>query len=753
VIILPKPVILSIDTGGTMSDTVLVSEDSDFVIGKAQTTPEFEAKGIINSLKDAAFKWNLSVEDAVKDLKIIIYTGTIMLNRILEYKGLSSIGIITTAGFEDTLKMGRSRQAWNTLSYGERLHAISHFHPKPLIPRNLIMGVRERVLVTGTEAIPLYEDEVKKSVETLINRGVTNIIIMFLNSWANPSHEIKAAEIALNTAKEMNKTINIFLSHKIAPILGELRRLNAVVIQVYAAEPSRKQFELMDQEFRKSGFKGSLYVYTNYGTLVSPSFERLIHTVKSGPSGGNSGVKYLADLYNLDYIVGADIGGTSFDVTTIVAKQPFIEPYTLVSKYEVAVPSVKVDSIGAGTGSFVRLDPTTKSLHIGPDSAGYRIGMSWPEGKVNNVTLNDVMLTLGYLNPDYFLGGSVKLHKDIAVNSIKEQIADELKIDVIDAAWEIYKMQTEEMKFYLESLIRGLGFSPELFSFVIYGGGGPSMVAAISQGLRFNKVMVPELAPAFSAYGASLSDLGIRLERSLESYIPPLPGVEPKGIAIDMMNGIAKLLNIKLSVEELESVRELLYTNSMELLKAAWSQLKDEIKEEFEKAGIKGEIAWKGGIRMQYAGMLDDIEVSTDTIDVTKEFLVNISNKFDSLFEKIYASSARSKEFGYVITRAILTGYMSMSKPFLKTFPEEGTEPSKTSYKGTREIYWDNKWVTAKIFEMGLLKPGNVIEGPSIIEAPAATFVVPPGFRTRLDSHRIFLLEEVKSSSLGGENK
>lgn len=568
---------------------------------------------------------------------------------------------------------------------------------------------------------------------------------MFLNSWANPSHELKAAEIAINFAKQMNKEIKVFLSYKIAPILGELRRLNAVVIQVYAAEPSRVQFNHLSKEFKKLGFSGPLYIYTNYGTLVSPSFERLIHTVKSGPSGGNSGVKYLSDLYNLEYIVGADIGGTSFDVTTVVQHQPFIEPYTLIGKYETAVPSVKVDSIGAGTGSYVTVDPVTKAVHIGPESAGYRIGVSWPEGGVNTVTLNDVMLVLGYLNPDYFLGGTIKLHKDVAINAIKEQVAEKLGVDVTQAAWEIYKMQTEEMKFYLESLIRGLGFSPELFSFVIYGGGGPSMIAAISEGLNFRSVLVPELAPAFSAYGASLSDLGIRLERSIETYVPPLPNVEPKGIAIDMMNGIAKLLGVKLSAEQLNAFREVLYLNATESLKNAWSGLKEEINQEFKKAGIEGNIKWKGAVRMQYAGMLDDIEVTSDSIDVDKDSLINLSSNFDSLFEKVYASAARSKEFGYVITRAVLTGYISMPKPYLKSYSEDKPEPPKNSYKGIRKIYW-NGWYDAKIYEMSLLKPGNLIEGPAIIEAPAATYVVPPRFKTRLDNHRIFLLEEINEN-------
>jgi N-methylhydantoinase A/acetone carboxylase beta subunit len=257
------PVVLGIDTGGTMTDTVLVTRDGSFVIGKAQTTPENEAVGIINSLRDAAKKWGMSIEEIAANLRTIIYSGTIMLNRVLERKGLQPIGVITTAGFEDTLRMGRSRQAWNVLSYAERLHAVSHFYPEPLVPRNMIVGVRERILVTGLEMIPLYENEVEEAARKLIQRGAKAIIIAFLNSWSNPKHEIEAEETVKKVASEQDLEIPIFLSHRIAPILGELRRLNAVVIQVYAAEPSREQFRIMEGEFRKRGFRAPLYIFTN----------------------------------------------------------------------------------------------------------------------------------------------------------------------------------------------------------------------------------------------------------------------------------------------------------------------------------------------------------------------------------------------------------------------------------------------------------------------------------------------------------
>lgn len=740
-----KPVILGIDTGGTMSDTVLVSEEGKFVVGKAQTTPYFEAEGILNSVGDAAKKWGLSVEEAVKDLRTVIYTGTIMLNRILERKGLQPLGIITTAGFEDTLKMGRSRQAWNVLSYAERLHAVSHFHPKPLVPRNMIAGVRERVLITGVEMVPLYEEEVEDAARKLLERGAKAIIVMFLNSWANPAHELKAEEIIKKVSSETGKKVPVFLSHRIAPILGELRRLNAVVIQVYAAEPSREQLTALENEFRKRGCGAPLYIFTNYGTVVPPTFERIVHTVNSGPAGGAVGTKFLADLYGFDYVIGTDVGGTSFDVTTIIAGQPTIAPFTIVERFEAAVPSIQIESIGAGTGSYLRVDPLTKSVKIGPESAGYRIGVCWREGGVETVTINDVMLILGYLNPDYFLGGDVKLDKKYAEKEFKRQIADELNMDPFEAAWGAYLMVADHMRLHLESIARSLGFSPENFHLVSYGGGGPSMVASYIEGLKFAGVMVPEIAPAFSAWGATLPDIGVRAEKSLEAYIPPLPGVLPQGIAESIVKGVAELLGVKIkSIDEIEGIRNLLYQNAVNVLSSAWKELKSYVEEEFVRSGLSGDITWKGAVRMLYAGMLDDIEVESPSLEVTDELVRDLCDKFDELFGNVYATSARSREFGYTITRAVLTGFIKLPKPEPIEEKEVAKEPPSEAFKGEREIYWKGKWYTAPTFEMGRLRAGNRIDGPAVIESPASTYLVPPGFTTKLDSRRVFWLEVTK---------
>ncbi|MEM3895827.1 MAG: hypothetical protein QW763_01010, partial [Archaeoglobaceae archaeon] len=231
----------------------------------------------------------------------------------------------------------------------------------------------------------------------------------------------------------------------------------------------------------------------------------------------------------------------------------------------------------------------------------------------------------------------------------------------------------------------------------------------------------------------------IRAEKSVEVYVPPLPGIRPVGIAEMIMRGIAQLLGIKIrGKEEIEGLRNLLIQNAVNVLSSTWKELHGYICEEFR--GVGGEIEWKAAVRMLYAGMLDDIEVDSSSIEATEELIKELCEKFDDLFGRVYAISARSKEFGYTITRAVLTGYLKLPKPSMKEETEVGLKPPSEAFKGEREIFWDGRWYRALIYEMDKLRPGNVIEGPAIIESPASTFVIPPTNRTKLDKRRIFWL-------------
>ncbi|MEM2618358.1 MAG: hydantoinase/oxoprolinase family protein [Candidatus Hadarchaeales archaeon] len=722
------PEVFAIDTGGTMTDAFIVDKDGNFAVGKALTTPENESIGILNSLSDAIEEgqWEISLEEAVSQLKTVVYTGTIMLNRIVGREGLSPLGVITTAGFEDVLRFGRGRQAWVEYPYSERIHSASHMFPEPIIPREYVRGVRERILRSGWVMIPLYEKDVEEATEFLLDKGVKAIIVCLLYSFANPEHELKVYEIAKEVMRKRGTEVPIVLSHKINPVLGETGRLNSVVLQVYAAEPSRAQLRMLRDKFRSLGSRASIRLLTSYGTTVSPEHERLIMTLTSGPTGGLIGTKFLGKTYGIDYLVGTDVGGTSFDVGLVVGGEYPILPETSIHRFIVNIPMIAVNSIGAGTGSYARIDPVTQALKVGPDSAGYRIGVSREDGGVDTVTVNDACVALGYLNTEYFLGGKVKLNKKRAIDALKEQIAKPLGIDVYDAAQGVVDYICLEMREYLRAAIVGLGFSPENFHLLSYGGGGPVLVAKYCKGLSFQGIMVPSWAAAFSAFGAAMADFGIRRDISTEIVLP--------GWRFFDLLKVGPTPELPVGPEELRGF-------AATTLNGEWEKLRGEVIEEMKAEGLDPERAYfKPMARIRYWGMLDDFEVESPSFPITPEGVNELCKRFDEVFERIYVRGAKSPELGYEVTRAIMVGVYPTIKPKLPEFELEKEEPEESAYKGKREMYWEGKWLEADLLEMDLVKPGNVIEGPAIIEAPATTYVIPPEYSTYLDRHKVFWL-------------
>lgn len=718
-----RPKILALDAGGSMTDSFVVDEKGNFYIGKARTTPEDESRGIIESF-NSALKDRISLKKAFEELELVVYTGTIMLNRILTREGLKPLGIITTAGFEDILEFGRAKQCWTEYSYDQRLHAVSHRYPEPIITKEYIYGVRERILPSGYIMIPLFENDVEMAVEKLINTGVKAIIICFLFSYINSIHEKKARKIAKKVLRKRRKEIPVFISSDVCPIHGETGRLNTMVLHAYAAEPSRSQLKKLRTTFKEYGSNASLRVLTSYGTTVSADYKQLIYTLTSGPTGGVIGVKYLSDIYGFQNVVGTDIGGTSFDVAVIVGGRYTILPETSIARFIVNIPMIAIHSIGAGTGSFILFDPITERVKISSKSASYRIGVSLEGSGVERVTINDVMLILGYLNPDYLLGGKLKLNRERAISKFERQIAKPTKIDIYEAAEGVYNLICLHIREYLNSQIVGLGFSPENFHLISYGGGGPLMVAGYTEKLNFQDILIPKWATVFSAFGVATADYGIRHEKSCEIRIP--------GPRIKEMSREIESNESKWDVEE---------ENIIEQINYELSRLKKAILEEvsYEKLDTQ-KIIYIPMVRMKYFGMLDDFEIKLSSMQLEKGDFNKLLRRFDDQFDKIYARGIKSPELGYEITRIILVGVYPTSKPKIKEKRLGGKELDDEAYKGTREIYWNKEWHEANIINMGKVKPGNVIIGPAVIESPESTFLIPPTYGTYLDKYDVYHL-------------
>ena len=337
---------IAVDTGGTMTDTVIMDTEGEFIVGKAVTTPDDESVGILNGLKSACGYWGLDSDEAIKDIDISIYSGTAMVNRLLQREGNENIGLITTAGFEDLHQLGRGMQCWAGLPYAGRLHAREHKHPEPLIPRDKIMGVRERINFIGEELIPLYEDDVTEAVEKLLDLNVAVICVCLLSSYRDPAHERRVKEIAEDIIKARGKDVRVILSYDVAPIRGETPRLNTMIVEQYAAEPSREQLHKIQRSLKEKGAKSPFRVLTCYGSTVSPEHERLVTTLMSGPIGGAIGGVYLANKLGIDNVIGTDGGGTTFDVALISEKYVPTRWESIVGGFLLNIPMVGTSGWG-----------------------------------------------------------------------------------------------------------------------------------------------------------------------------------------------------------------------------------------------------------------------------------------------------------------------------------------------------------------------------------------------------------------------
>lgn len=700
---------ISLDTGGTMSDSFIINERGDFSVGKALTTPENESKGIMNSIADALGRWNITLEGAGSTVDALVYSGTAMLNRLLERKGNEKIGVIVNAGFEDLHRLGRALQCWMWLDYGGRLHAREHEHLDPLVPRDQIKGVRGRINFWGEELIPLYKDEVEQAVEDLLDLGVESICVCLLCSYMNPRHEKKVERAARKIIRKKGLDIPIVLSSEHNPVRGETPRLNSLIIEQYAAEPSRQQMISISERFKEKNVPAPLRILTSYGGTISPYHKSLITSMMSGPIGGMIGTKFLAEEYGIKNLVSSDVGGTSFDVGLTMEKYVPVKWESSLGGFILNIPMIALDSIGAGTGMFVHYNDISGRLEFGPESAGAKIGVCNRDFGVETVTLTDCNLILGYLNPDYFLGGDVKLDKDYAFECIEEQLAGPLNSDPYSTARGAIDLVELDMKNHLNGMIQGLGFRPENYTLVSFGGGGPLHCAGYSQGLRFEDILLPEWAAAFSAFGCACAEHSYRHEKTVDLVMTPDGKMDQATVM---------------------------------MLNATWAQLKKDISKEFEKEGRDPEeMEFKPSLRIQYLGMLDDLEVESPSDNLKEEDLPEVKKRYDDLFESIFRRGSKSPELGYHITKAVATGIIDVPKPSLPLEELSGKEPSEESAKGFRNIFWEGGWHEASLWEMNLLKAGNVINGPAVIEAPATTLFLPPGFSVSLDKHRIFHME------------
>ncbi|MEM1587187.1 MAG: hydantoinase/oxoprolinase family protein [Candidatus Bathyarchaeia archaeon] len=695
------PVIVSIDAGGTMTDCFVVNADGSFLLGKALTNREDESQSVSESVKDAL----KSERPDLSSLKAFIYAGTILLNAVLTRVGIKT-GVLVTKGFEHVLYFMRGH-SWLGYSYADKLHSVTHIYPEvypgPIVPFNFIRGVSERVDVHGHIVLPLDEKEVREAVNGLLDKGCQSIAICYLNSIINPVHEMRSKEIAMKVAKSRGMDISVVTSSEVSPRGKETERFTVTVIQAFAVEPAAKQLLRVENKIKDMGFKGNLFTVLSYGGFVDIRYPRLVETLISGPIGGVIGSRFIGQLLGERNVVATDLGGTSFDVGIIKDGIIYLEREPEVARYLLSIPMVRMDSVGAGAGMVVHADPVSKTITLGPESAGYRVGVCWnyPE-----VTISDCDVTLGYLNPDYFLGGRIRLNRRAAEKAIEEKVAEPLGLDKYEAAWFAIMTLHARMSDWLNATLMARGYTPLDYILLSYGGAGPLHMWGFDS-IPFKDFITFKFAAVFSAFGNTLADYMIREHRVVDVMLPPNP-----------------------SGDEI--------MKAAEAINHAWRECEEKQINVLTSQGFKADqILFRQVAYIRFSGQLEDHEIYSPVSKIKSvEDWNALMREFERVYTSIYPKAALVWEAGIsikeVATVAIVTG---LPKPIIPEKPFAGERPPEDAFKGQREVYYERKWITFDVWEMDPLKPGNKIQGPAIIEHPMTTLVVPPGRRVHLDKY------------------
>jgi N-methylhydantoinase A len=714
-----KRYMVALDAGGTMTDTFLVDEGGHFSLGKALTNHEDESMSFVNSIDDASRIANINPRELYEKAVSIVYTGTSMLNTLHTRKGMK-VGLLVTRGYEHIAHMERGL-TWLELSYEDTLHYSLHEHTSPMVDINLVKGVTERIkgptfyvgchLPPEAVVVPLSDDDVIKGTEALLDAGVEVIGILFLHSYISPVHEQRAAEIARDIVQQRGLEVPVIISNDISQVSFESQRCKSLLLQCYAAEPVSKQLALVEQRAKEKGYRYELQTLLSYGATTTVHYPRLYETIISGPAGGLLGGKsLLADTKGLTNIVCADLGGTSFDIGIVARGEIPITPEPAFAGHKLNLPMLSIDSIGAGTGSVVHVDEQLKTVDLGPESAGALIGTCY---RYPDITISDIDLILGYLNPDYFLGGAVKLDKEAALKALDEYLAKPLGGDLYDTASEVLDLLHSHLYDAVSSRLLARGFDPSEFTLISYGGSGPLHLWGIGEGLKPAAMVTVPWAAAFSAYGVCTADYFHRYEKSLISVVPFGAPDEYKLMQAEPLN-------------------------------QAWEELEQKAYDELEREGFSREkVSFKYFIYARYLGQLTSWEAPVEFGRVkTGQDMDKLVDSFEKTYAAIYPIAVTMRDIGCAITSVGLQAYAERIKPVVRTYSANGKEPPKNAHKGRRDVY-HRGWMKFDLWEMDLLKSGNRVEGPAIIEHPMTTLVVPPEKCIELDEHLLIWYKDM----------
>ncbi len=668
---------IAFDIGGTFTDFVLAGPGAPPRFLKAPTTPDDPARAVLDGFEQMLADAGLSAGD----LHTVPHATTVATNAIIERKG-NRAALITTAGFRDVLIIGRQKR-YETYD----LHMDK---PPPLIPRRRIFEVTERIDADGTVETALDQASLDTAIDAVLASGAESVAVSLLHAYANPAHERAIAERLRVRAPDLP----VSLSCDISPKFREYERTSTTVANAYIRPIVARYIARLEAALEALGFKNEIFIMQSAGGLVSPEIARdePVRIVESGPAAGVLMSALVGSAAGAEHVITFDMGGTTAKLGAVDAGEPAVTPtfevdpirYRPGSGLPINVPAVEVLEIGAGGGSIARAEIGV--IHVGPESAGADPGPICYGGGGDRPTVTDANLVLGYLNPEYFNGGRMRLDPDAARAGIERDIATPLGLGVERAAWGVHATANANMERAMRIVSIERGRDPRQYAIVAFGGAGPVHAVRLALALGAPRVIVPFAAGVGSAIG--LLQAVPKIEASMTRVLTVAPCVETD-------------------------------------IEAIYAELERRAMGDLKRLGVAGSPIWRRSGYLRYRGQGYEIRADLPDGPIGPGYATAVQDAFHESYERNY---------GYRDNDAAIEAvdwHLTASLPGDGASLDLGWRPPATgdASPALRPVWFPETdgFAETAIHDRAALCVGGRIEGPAIIEESESTIVVPPG--------------------------
>ena len=684
--------LVGIDIGGTFTDCAIVDRGGKLLTTKVPSTPADFSRGMMDALGAGAQALGLELDQFCRGIAFLSHGTTVGTNTIIQKRG-AKVGLITTKGHEDAIHIMRGSRGYGGRDIRKVVHFPETSKPVPIVPKRLIRGVSERVDCFGGIVVELNEAQAEAAIRELLAEGVQAIAICFLWSFRNPQHELRVRELV----KSISRDVFVTCSVDIAPKWGEYERVTATALNAYLGPVMSGYLKNLDDTLTGLGYAHGLQIaQCGGGTVpVARAGEAPLLTLDSGPVSGVTASMFLGAAMGEPNIITTDMGGTSFDVSIIYGGKPAYSFISNTGQYEYFLPKVDLQAIGAGGGSLVRVHPETRTMTVGPDSAGAFPGPVCYSRGGTIPTVTDAQLVLGYLDPDNFAGGRMKLDRDAAAQAI-ESLGKPLGMSAQECAAGICRIVELQMADVIRKVTVEKGFDPRDFVLFAFGGAGPAHAGVFAAELGVKKIVVPQrkAASTWCAFGAAAADV-LHIFEHTEIMATPVASAR-----------------VNKNLEALERQAQALMKG--EGIAAS--------RQRFEFS-----------LDVRHKGQINEVELLLPWERLPANYEAPLRKLFVNRYEKLYGrgSALAGAQLEIVVCR--LRARALTPRPKLIKSKTVSRQIPRDAVRKPRSIYWSGVKKTP-VYDGEKLLAGNTIKGPAIVETSDTAVVVHPGRTLRVDA-------------------